>query len=170
MPEWVRYPLPWWWSTHPERLPDEGDNTGIDAAELRRRWGDLGEWVSWFVDRYHLATQVPGCWPEHPALVDELTALRYYHEEVTCPLVPLTQPDPVGTPQEPDDPGTRAHDYWLWHEARWRWASGPLRDASGYRDCVTKGHHVTEDAHGTDDANAFGEALQKAADSGVSGP
>lgn len=96
MPEWVAYPLPWWWGAHPEKPPADGDDTGIDATELRRRWGDLDKWVSWFVDRYHLATQVPDCWPEHPALVDELTALRYYHEEVTCPLVPLTQPDVGG--------------------------------------------------------------------------
>ena len=144
MSDFVRFRLPWCW----ERL---------DAKELRERWRDLAQWVSWFVAQYHLARQVPYCWPQHPGLVDELIALRYYHEEVTGPLVPLVQPDPVADPLEPEDPGTPARSYQDWHEVRWRWTTGPLHEAPGYRDCVAKQRHV-EDAQHHDDAQAFTEA------------
>jgi hypothetical protein len=147
MTDWVRFPLPWHWEGEPA-LSDE---------ELAARWHDLARWVNWFVARYHLAGQVPCCWPKHPGLVDELTALRYHHQEVTCPLVPMVQPDPVGSPQEPDDPGTSARAYMDWHETRWRWSNGPLRDAPGYRECLTRGEHVPDEAH-HDDAQAFAEA------------
>ena len=144
MTDFVRFRLPWYWE-------------GLDAKELEERWRDLAEWVSWFVTRYHLAQEVPRCWHLHLGLVDELIALRHYHEEVTSPLVPLVQPDPVGDPPDAEDPATPARAYQDWHEARWRWTNGPLREASGYADCVAKGEHVDDEAH-HDDAHAFAEA------------
>jgi hypothetical protein len=51
--------------------------------------------------------QLSCCWHLHPGLVDELIALRYHHEEVTSPLVPLVQPDPVGAPSEAEDPDSQ---------------------------------------------------------------
>lgn len=149
MTDWVRVPLPWQWEGEPP----------LSAAELRARWRDLGGWVSWLVARHHLARQIPRCWARHPGLVDELVALRHWHQEVTCPLVPLTQPDPVGSPQEPEDPSTSARSYWDWHEARWRWTTGPLREASGYRECLTRGEHVADELH-HDDAQALAEATR----------
>jgi hypothetical protein len=73
-------------------------------------------------------SEVPRCWHLHPGLVDELIALRHYHEEVTSPLVPLVQPDPVADLPEAEDPATPARAYQDWHEARWRWTNGPLRE------------------------------------------
>ena len=125
--------------------------------ELRRCWADLHVWVSWFVDRYHLADDVPPCWPRHPALVDELIALWYYHQEVTRPSVSLVQPDPVEAPAEPEEPDVPARAYWEWHEARWRWTQAALRAASGYHECLTSHRHVDQADH-HDHAAAFTEA------------
>ena len=161
MSDWVRVCLPWWWGWAPERpgaLASDGEEPGpaevdldqLPSGELRRHWADLGNWVSWFVDRYHLADVVPPCWPRHPALVDELIALWYYHQDVTRPLVS----DPAGPP---DDAGVPASAYWEWHEARWRWTQGALWTASGCQECVTGHRHVEEpDRRGS--AAAFTEA------------
>ena len=129
----------------------------LRPEELRRCWAELHVWVSWFVDRYHLADEVPPCWPRHPALVDELSALWHYHQEVTRPFVAMVQPDPVGSPAEPDDPKVPARAYWEWHEARWRWAQGALRAASGYHECLT-GHRHVEEPDRPGGAAAFTEA------------
>ena len=95
MTDSVRVRLPWWWGRAPERLPtlatsaEELGPAGAElgqlaADELRRHWADLGDWVSWFVDRYHLADDVPPCWPRHPALVDELIASHPAEWERYC--------------------------------------------------------------------------------------
>ena len=168
MTDWVRVRLPWWWGRAPERLPtltagaEERGPAGAEldqlpADELRRHWADLGDWVSWFVDRYHLADDVPPCWPRHPALVDELIALWYYHQEVTRPSVSLVQPDPVEAPAEPEEPDVPARAYWEWHEARWRWTQAALRAANGYHECLTSHRHVDQADH-HDHAAAFTEA------------
>ena len=168
MGDWVRVRLPWWWGRAPERLPtltagaEELGPAGAEldqlaADELRRHWADLGDWVSWFVDRYHLADDVPPCWPRHPALVDELIALWYYHQEVTRPSVSLVQPDPVEAPAEPEEPDVPARAYWEWHEARWRWTQAALRAASGYHECLTSHRHADQADH-HDHAAAFTEA------------
>lgn len=152
----VRYPLPWNWE-------------GLDKDALAVSWRRLSTWVSWFVTRYHLAGRVPACWWRHPELGDELRALWYYHQEVTAPMVEMFQPDPVGLPQEPEEPSVPARAHWEWHEARWRWTTGALREALGYRECVAKGQHVEDHPH-EDDAAAFAEAtrlgLDQAADAG----
>ena len=174
MSDGVRVCLPWWWGWAPERpgaLASDGEQPGraevdldqLPSGELRRHWADLGNWVSWFVDRYHLADVVPPCWPRHPALVDELIALWYYHQEVTRPLVS----DLAGPP---DDAVVPASAYWEWHEARWRWAQGALRAASGYHECLT-GHRHVEEADRPGGAAAFTEAasieLQRMLDPGT---
>lgn len=46
-----------------------------------------------------------------------LPTLRYYHEEVTSPLV---QPDPVADPEEPEDPETPARRYQDWRHLPYR--------------------------------------------------
>lgn len=38
-------------------------------------WRELAGWVRWLRHRYPLARRVPGCWAEHPEIVEELTAL-----------------------------------------------------------------------------------------------
>jgi hypothetical protein len=155
MADWVRLRLPWNWE-------------GLDDEDLHQRLRDLAAWVSWFVARYHLAGRVPVCWYRHPGLTDELSALWHYHQEVTNPLVPLVQSDPVGAPEEPEDREVAARSYQDWHEARWRWITGPLAEALGYSECRSKGHHV-DDGH-AGDAAAVAEAtttgLQEAIDAG----
>ncbi len=134
--DYVRFALPWNWD-------------GLDQAELHRRQGALRSWVNWFVARYHLVGRVPRCWERHPGLLDELSALHHYHEEVTNPLVPLLYgEDDVA---EPEDPEVPARAYQDWHEARWRWITGPLTDASGYRECLARQEHV-DDGHAADAA------------------
>jgi len=44
--------------------------TGTEAL-----WKELTDWVAWIRHRYPLARKIPGCWAEHPELVEELTAL-----------------------------------------------------------------------------------------------
>src|SRR5690349_12795256 len=55
-------PTAWCWRT----LGEEGQ------TEL---WRQLTEWVVWLRGRYPLARKIPGCWADHPELVEELTAL-----------------------------------------------------------------------------------------------
>jgi len=38
-------------------------------------WNQLTDWVNYLRSRYPLARKLPGCWAEHPELVEELTAL-----------------------------------------------------------------------------------------------
>jgi hypothetical protein len=55
-------PTAWCWRT----LGEQG------AGEL---WSQLEDWVAWIRHRYPLAKKIPPCWPEHPEVVEELTAL-----------------------------------------------------------------------------------------------
>lgn len=49
-------------------LPDE------DAQE---QWARLRSFVDWLVDRYAIPeSEIPACWPQHPPIVEELSALR----------------------------------------------------------------------------------------------
>ena len=61
---------------------------GPGASEQLR--DELSLWVGWLRSRYPLARKVPPCWPEHPELVEELTALwlawQYAYEERDAPL------------------------------------------------------------------------------------
>ncbi|RLK12657.1 hypothetical protein DER29_5940 [Micromonospora sp. M71_S20] len=47
----------------------------LDADAARQLWAWLAAWTRWLVDRYGLAQDLGACWPAHPALVEELTAL-----------------------------------------------------------------------------------------------
>ncbi|MBM2623379.1 hypothetical protein JIG36_48585 [Actinoplanes sp. LDG1-06] len=47
----------------------------LNRPAAAQTWAWLIDWVGWFVDRYHLTEEIPACWPQHPPLVDELTAL-----------------------------------------------------------------------------------------------
>ena len=48
----------------------------LDREQAREEWAALAGWVDWMVDRYGLAEQIPTCWYRHPALLEELAALR----------------------------------------------------------------------------------------------
>ncbi len=65
----------------------------------------LDSWTAWLRHRYPLARKIPGCWAQHPELVEELTALWLAWQ---------------GAYQQPDAPLTAAAD---WHD---RWLPGVL--------------------------------------------
>jgi hypothetical protein len=71
----------------------------------RAVWEDLVDWVIWLHDRYELSVEhrLPDCWPHHPGLVEELTALKAWRAEI------YTTPAP-GTPQAANGGQARA-----WH-------------------------------------------------------
>jgi hypothetical protein len=52
--------------------PAEPVGTGLAATT----WTALGGWVAWLHERYPLGRRVPPCWWRHPAVVQELVALR----------------------------------------------------------------------------------------------
>lgn len=72
------------------------------AEEL---WTQLKEWVAWIRCRYPLAKKLPPCWPEHPEVVEELTALWLAWQAAY---------------EQPDAQPTAAAD---WHD---RWLPGAL--------------------------------------------
>ena len=47
----------------------------LDHTAGSQAWVWLIDWVAWLVGRYQLVGELPHCWPQHPALVEELTAL-----------------------------------------------------------------------------------------------
>ncbi|WP_434740758.1 hypothetical protein [Micromonospora sp. SH-82] len=47
----------------------------LDGDAARELWEWLTTWLRWLADRYGLAQDLGPCWPAHPALVEELTAL-----------------------------------------------------------------------------------------------
>ncbi|GII22572.1 hypothetical protein [Planosporangium mesophilum] len=47
----------------------------LDRVQASNTWVWLINWVGWVVARYQLAEELPRCWPKHPPLVEELTAL-----------------------------------------------------------------------------------------------
>lgn len=52
----------------------------LDAVEAAALWDELIDWVEWLRDRYGLTnSRLPGCWPNHPVAVEELTALMAGH-------------------------------------------------------------------------------------------
>jgi hypothetical protein len=66
----------------PELLGD-----GVDAW-----WADLTSWVEWAVPTFRLARLIPPCWPQHPALVEELMALWLFWQAVWLPATDATAP------------------------------------------------------------------------------
>ncbi|GAA0597724.1 hypothetical protein GCM10009534_35120 [Kribbella sandramycini] len=53
----------------------------LDSASAAEEVGRLTEWVVWVAGRYNLDHKVvPPCWPEHGAVIEELSALRTFWE------------------------------------------------------------------------------------------
>ncbi|HEY1619734.1 MAG TPA: hypothetical protein VGG25_19085 [Streptosporangiaceae bacterium] len=77
------------WSRRPARhaarpraaLPDWD---ALGGAELQAAWHQLVAWVTWLHDRYELSVEerLPHCWAEHPGLIEELSALKAWHDEI----------------------------------------------------------------------------------------
>jgi hypothetical protein len=68
-------------SQAPPALPDWDTLAGADRQAA---WASLARWVTWLHDRYELSVEerLPHCWAEHPGLVEELTALRAWRQEI----------------------------------------------------------------------------------------
>lgn len=56
----------------------------LTAGEQTAAWASLRAWVTWLYDRYELSVEdrLPRCWASHPGLVEELTALKSWREEI----------------------------------------------------------------------------------------
>ncbi|TCO41028.1 hypothetical protein EV646_116119 [Kribbella antiqua] len=53
----------------------------LDPQSTTEELERLAEWVAWVIHRYRVDHKtIPPCWPEHGALVEELSALRTYWE------------------------------------------------------------------------------------------
>jgi hypothetical protein len=56
----------------------------LRPKERDARWSELVEWVAWLHDRYELsvAERLPHCWALHPGLIEELSALKAWREQI----------------------------------------------------------------------------------------
>lgn len=72
-------------------VPDEAAPAGTLAewhemtpGERAARWAQLRAWVTWLHDRYELSVEerLPRCWASHPGLVEELSALMAWRQEI----------------------------------------------------------------------------------------
>ncbi|GAB3589333.1 hypothetical protein GCM10027446_01390 [Angustibacter peucedani] len=71
---------PWNW----RRMPDDAARAAMSA---------LREWVGWLRHRYPVAQMLPPCWPRHPELIEELSALHWawraaFHGDDPRPTAP----------------------------------------------------------------------------------
>lgn len=55
----------------------------MNEPERVLAWQQLRDWTVWLVNRYRLTLEdrLPGCWPQHPELIEELWALRAWRAE-----------------------------------------------------------------------------------------
>lgn len=87
----------------------------LDGQELVAAWGEVETWVWWLRSTYPAAREaVVDCWPRHPDLINELTALLVWWEEIHEPdaaAVPAAGKPAAGSD---DHPGRSAVS---WHEA-----------------------------------------------------
>ncbi|MFI7645180.1 hypothetical protein ACIBTZ_03730 [Micromonospora sp. NPDC049460] len=87
-------------------VPDRHCWRDLHREDARELWAWLITWTHWLSDRYGLAQDLGTCWPAHPALVEELTALAVsWHHAYSAKA-------------DPDAP-LRWHE--ALHRARTRW-------------------------------------------------
>ena len=55
----------------------------MTEPEYTLAWEQLRDWTVWLVGRYRLVLEdrLPGCWAQHPELIEELWALRAWRRE-----------------------------------------------------------------------------------------
>lgn len=56
--------------------PHTPDDLRAQVQRATKAWDRLIEWVDWLVAAYRLTSVVPACWAQHPAVAEELIALR----------------------------------------------------------------------------------------------
>ena len=69
--------------------PRRPDLLGDQTAAL---WTDLTAWVVWATLTFRLTRWFPPCWPQHPALVEELLALWGTWQAAWIPAIDPTAP------------------------------------------------------------------------------
>jgi hypothetical protein len=92
-----------------------------DAQPPTLNLDDLDEWVAWLIETYELEEEIPDCWREHGAMVEEISALRAAHAGATDPFE------------------SRPVDRLLWQESLLR-SLQRLHDWDRRR-CRSRGHH-----------------------------
>ncbi len=78
----------------------------LNPVQQEALLAELTDWVNWLVDRYQLGAtrhQVPACWGQHPAAVEELTGLFVAWKAAY-----------LGRSRDPSDGLIAWHDRWLW--------------------------------------------------------
>ncbi len=108
----------------------------LQGDELSAAWEALEEWVWWLRSTYASTREaIVDCWPAHPDLVEELTAICVWWEEIHeafADEVPDPDGDGAGSPVSEEATGRSAV---AWHEAlhhavqRWKITSKCLPDA-----------------------------------------
>ncbi len=131
-------------STHKPLTPAwNWERLAVGSAPWRAAWEDFGNWVQWYTERYELWQSMPVCWYLHSRLVEELRALRFYHEEV------FSARAPGGDQEHSSRPEPRARAYWEWMTTRREWERVVLGHApreqgecSGLRHTAPRGGTV----------------------------
>jgi hypothetical protein len=74
----------------PTRSPSAWSWRDLGPGASEQLAKELTSWVDWVRSRYPLARKIPGCWSQHPEIVEEFTALwlawQYAYEERDAPL------------------------------------------------------------------------------------
>jgi hypothetical protein len=121
---------------------------GHDAAPARPRvprqwaaratpddWSQLTDWVDWLTGSYSLRERhlVPGCWPAHPGVVEDLAALHAAWRHAML------------TDEAAGDTGSDAGTYW--HQHHLFPALERIRALYATHDCIDS-HHLEPDRSG----------------------
>ena len=80
---------PWVFDGHPPLAPRRPELVGDQTDAL---WTDLATWARWAITTFRLTGWFPPCWPQHPALVEELLALWWHWQTVWLPGTDGTAP------------------------------------------------------------------------------
>ena len=100
----------------------------LDADQAGDLWDELVDWVEWLRRRYGLShSKLPGCWPNHPVAVEELTALMGSY---TAAYQALSTKDGVVV---------RYHDTMIvWHRLELWSCLSRLKEHASFGDCNSK--------------------------------
>ena len=99
----------------------------LTPSQRTQAWTALTDWVSWLIHRYRLDETIPGCWPAHPALVEELSALHWsWRAAYTDPTARAT--DPLSWHDQLDRSRARIRDWDRTHCAGGTHTADPTQD------------------------------------------
>lgn len=79
----------------PEPRPRMREWHAMSRTDRASAWDELVLWTAWLYDRYGLGTdyRLPDCWPLHPGIIEELSLLKTWREEIYdgASAIPLNQ-------------------------------------------------------------------------------